>query len=120
MDQARLVTRGKGGRYLYDGVDEKGVGVGEDEDGGVEAGGGFEELNAALHRGVLEGVGASRMSDLCSHPHGETHKRDLAHGAFDIVSLYAAFWLGQLEETLGAFEEGVNEDDLAEENDGGR
>lgn len=42
--------------YLDDGIDEKGVGVGEDKDGGIDAGGVLEELNAALHRGVLDAI----------------------------------------------------------------
>ena len=46
--------------YLEDGVDVKGVGVGEDEEGGVEAGGVFEELDAALHGGVLGAIGVDR------------------------------------------------------------
>lgn len=43
------------GRYLEDRVDEKGVGVGENEEGGVETGGVLEKLDTAFHGGVLLG-----------------------------------------------------------------
>lgn len=50
------VTEG-GGSNLEDGVDEKDVCVGEDEEGGIEAGGVFEKLDTALHGGMLRSVG---------------------------------------------------------------
>ena len=46
--------------YLEYGIDEKGVGVGENEQGGVDAGGVFEALNTALHGGVLEASGKAK------------------------------------------------------------
>lgn len=49
----QYVRRGGGMTYLEDGIDEKAVCVGEDEEGGIEAGGIFEELDAAFHGGVL-------------------------------------------------------------------
>jgi hypothetical protein len=46
--------------YLEDSIDEKGVGVGQNKEGGVQAGGVLEVLNPALHGGVLETLGVSR------------------------------------------------------------
>jgi len=60
---------------LEDGIDEEAVGVGEHEEGGVEAGRVVEELNAALHGGV---------------------EWDLAHGVLDIMSVYARIVLSEL------------------------
>lgn len=43
----------RGSTDLEDGIDEKDVCVGEDEEGGIEACRIFEKLDAALHGGVL-------------------------------------------------------------------
>lgn len=86
--------------YLEYGIDEKGVGVGENEQGGVDAGGVFEALNTALHGGVLEASGTGKARG------GGTHKGDLAEGAFDVGPAHAPFFLGQLAQTFGAVKKG--------------
>lgn len=52
-----IVARSRRSTYLEDGIDEKDVCVGEDEEGGIEAGGIFEKLDTALHGRMLRWSG---------------------------------------------------------------